>query len=432
MFPDVTTKLVGNTVWYKCEKCDFRTKYKYVLEKRHSRLHAEVSVPKKFKCNLCHYTAHSRDKLEDHIKKHTGEKKPIPCDIPGCEFICNSKSSAYKHKQVVHWEKTWYKCDQCSYQIWHKAGLTTHMKMHVDRKSFRCTFEDCEYRAKTRGSLYSHMNRHDYKPSEVPAYADGSQKQGSEMALNVARNLKRYPCTHPECHYVAKERKDLSNHLQTHDPNRTKSIKCLLCPKLFFTEDSRRAHLMIHTNEKPFNCSYPGCDHRTYHLSDLKKHEHIHQTLKPFVCDFSGCQYSATCKDYLRKHSETHKTDRAQKFRCNLCPRGFYTRCGLKNHVFSHTTEKPFECPTCGYTCVYRNLYNKHSCPEKFKETQRRASQNTAKVISTTVQLREDGMYQCNFCGFAAKAFRSAVAHAGSAHTRKQEGKPWNRPKTTD
>ena len=118
------------TVWYECDKCDYRTKYEYVLKKRHSRLHGEVRVPKRFKCEHCDYDAHSSDKLKDHMRKHTGEKKQFLCDIPGCDFTCNCKRSVHMHKKVVHWEKTWYKCDQCPYQTIEKSRLRTHVKTH--------------------------------------------------------------------------------------------------------------------------------------------------------------------------------------------------------------------------------------------------------------------------------------------------------------
>ena len=40
-----------NTVWYECDKCDYRTKSEYVLKKRHSRIHAEVLVPRNSNVN---------------------------------------------------------------------------------------------------------------------------------------------------------------------------------------------------------------------------------------------------------------------------------------------------------------------------------------------------------------------------------------------
>ena len=372
-----------NTVWYECDKCDYRTKQKYSLEKQHARLHAEVRVPKTFKCELCDFDAYTRCQLEIHMGKHTGEKKLIPCDVPDCSFIGTSYTSVNMHKKQVHWEKTWYKCKECSYQTWYKAYLTAHMKIHSDEKPFKCTFEGCEYRAKTQARLGTHLNRHDYDQLDVSSIPDRSQKQVSQLTKKITRSVKRYPCTHSGCNYVGKVPAELSVHQQVHDPNRTKSFKCLLCPKLFYSEASRRVHVRTHTNEKPFKCTHPGCEARAYHPSALKIHEAIHQGVKPFRCDYPGCDYSAACRGYLRRHSQTHDSNRERKFQCSLCTMRFYTGTGLKRHVFTHTKEKPFKCTVCGYAAAHGTLLKRHRCPEK--------------------------------------------------HTKRQDGKPyWNRPKKTD
>jgi uncharacterized Zn-finger protein len=92
--------------------------------------------------------------------------------------------------------------------------------------------------------------------------------------------------------------------------------------------------MKIHTGEKPFECTYPGCFKlfKAYpHLSDhlkrhynikpfscqecsasfarkntLKTHLLIHSGIKPFKCTFSGCAKSFVEKGNMKTHYKTH------------------------------------------------------------------------------------------------------------------------------
>ena len=132
------------------------------------------------------------------------------------------------------------------------------MKIHSEEKPFRCTFEGCEYRSRKKGCVTTHLKRrHDWGSLEVSSKALGDKMQHSEITSETSKNVKSYPCAHSGCHYVGKVQMSLTIHLRTHDPNRAKSFKCPLCPKMFFTVALRQRHLKNHAYEKPFNCTYP-------------------------------------------------------------------------------------------------------------------------------------------------------------------------------
>ncbi|KAI5719706.1 hypothetical protein M8J76_013655 [Diaphorina citri] len=48
------------------------------------------------------------------------------------------------------------------------------------------------------------------------------------------------------------------------------------------------------------------------------------------------------------------------KFVCNVCPYGAYSNQAIRNHILSHTGEKPYACSYCSYACAHKSNLNKH------------------------------------------------------------------------
>lgn len=61
------------------------------------------------------------------------------------------------------------------------------------------------------------------------------------------------------------------------------------CERTFKHASERVIHVRkVHTGEKPFKCSYEGCDKRFCSSKQLKSHERSHSNEKPFVCTECG------------------------------------------------------------------------------------------------------------------------------------------------
>lgn len=56
-----------------------------------------------------------------------------------------------------------------------------------------------------------------------------------------------------------------------------KSANCQVCFKSLSSKQNLKQHMNIHTGEKPFKCSYSGCNSSYKHASQLSNHRVLHQ-----------------------------------------------------------------------------------------------------------------------------------------------------------
>jgi len=110
---------------------------------------------------------------------------------------------------------------------------------------------------------------------------------------------------------------------------------CQYCGKICDRSSYLQRHVRMHTGEKPFACTYDGCDKSFAHNSHLTRHERIHTGKKPFECDHDGCG------------------------------KRFSDKSNFKVHMHMHTGEKPFSCSDCG-----KKFTTKSSCTRHEKSCQ--------------------------------------------------------------
>ncbi|KAL8564093.1 hypothetical protein ACOMHN_034570 [Nucella lapillus] len=85
-----------------------------------------------------------------------------------------------------------FKCDVCSLGFKEVAVLKTHMLTHSNLRQYKCTYSDCPYAFKTKGSLVRHMRRH---TGERPYACESCGRSFAESGALTRHMRSRKPCT---------------------------------------------------------------------------------------------------------------------------------------------------------------------------------------------------------------------------------------------
>ncbi|NXB96765.1 ZBT41 protein, partial [Vidua chalybeata] len=218
----------------------------------------------------------------------------------------------------------------------------SHTRVHTGEKPFECDI--CHQRYSTKSNLTVHRKKH---------------------SSDTDFHKKEHKC--PYCNKLHASKKTLAKHLLSprfHPENvqeflsikKTKSEgwKCDICKKSFTRRPHLEEHMILHSQDKPFKCTY--CEeHFKSRFARLKHQEKFH--LGPFPCDICGRQFNDTGN--LKRHIEcTHGGKR--KWTCFICGKSVRERTTLKEHLRIHSGEKPHLCSICGQSFRHGSSYRLH------------------------------------------------------------------------
>lgn len=139
--------------------------------------------------------------------------------------------------------------------------------------------------------------------------------------------------------------------------------QCDSCGKILHRYDAFKTHKKNCGREKTeeeerrtLPCDICGALFKSIAL--VKAHKRGVHLVAPEVCDVCGtvCKNKRSLFEHKKRHDDKNK-----KFACEECGRSFFNSTILKQHIRTHTKEKPFKCPMCKYTCAVKQNIHKHS-----------------------------------------------------------------------
>lgn len=82
---------------------------------------------------------------------------------------------------------------------------------------------------------------------------------------------------------------------------------CGDCPAGFSERHDLERHQSVHSEERPYTCSEPGCGKPFKDKRSLKRHENVHSEVRPHTCSEPGCGQRFRQKSNLERHGKVHR-----------------------------------------------------------------------------------------------------------------------------
>ncbi|XP_034559618.1 zinc finger and BTB domain-containing protein 41 [Notolabrus celidotus] len=304
------------------------------------------------------------------------------------------------------------KCPKCDKTFDRAGKYESHTRVHTGEKPFQCDI--CLQRYSTKSNLTVHKKKH---TSDAPI-----QK-------------KEHKC--PFCSKLHASKKTLAKHVRRFHPDhiqefltkrkrKSEGWKCAICLKTFSRRPHLQEHMILHTQDRPFKCSF--CDEFfKSRFARLKHQEKYH--LGPFPCEICGRQFNDTGN--RKRHIEcTHGGKR--KWTCFVCGKSVRERTTLREHMRIHSGEKPHLCSICGQSFRHGSSYRLHlrvhhddkryECDECGKTFIRHDHLTKHQKIHSG-----EKAHQCEECGKCFRRHDHLTVHYKSIHLGE---KVWQKYKT--
>ncbi|XP_071626323.1 uncharacterized protein [Temnothorax longispinosus] len=262
---------------------------------------------KKYKCDYpdCNAVFLRPNRLERHIRSHTGEK-PYKCSHPECTKSYTNSSHLKRHLETHNAVKKVYTCTECSMGMRSLQGYKRHYKQTHSEKRISC--KECNATFNKKHQLVTHQaSEHSIMPIVYKCdRCNRSYLNRSRFNRHQKTHEKRCPV--PGCSEVFDKWTLLCEHRRTNH----KDHKCDTCGKVFRSKARLILHCKIHSEDRlVFPCPYDTCHRFYFYKSNLDEHVRTSHLGKKFYCDI--CSVGYTSKRWLIAHIKRHYEPKKKK-----------------------------------------------------------------------------------------------------------------------
>lgn len=215
-------------------------------------------------------------------------------------------------------------------------ATSTYLKAHMKRKCIRSKNENNQFECQ---------------------YCPASFKQRFQLNRHMMQHTGERPFKCDKCEKTFLTKSHLKRHAIIHIPKDQLEHKCDRCDKVFAWASALNAHIKSHTGEKRFKCGI--CGRMFLHLNSLRSHMSNRHTVNgKFICVV--CKECFDEPTNLILHMKTHNEQESVK--CERCYAFFASLNDLETHICKNFGGKPLICPVCKLEFPDTSQYCGHDC----------------------------------------------------------------------
>ena len=346
------TSLCGNDKVFLCKLCGLRG----IRYNKHCEEHL---ANRPYKCSECTFSSNNKVRVQRHclrpacaVKRATRVVTTNDRKCGTCGEVFQDKKLYQKHYIEAHMImlKQFDWCNDCG--LWIKSEHIAHHRKTTHTATYSC--DVCGMTFKTKRGRNKHKVTHEEatRPCEYCGKKFKTVQDLRQHVVGVHETVgKKHRCSH--CGKFYKSAESLQSHIgMYHGP--PVEYSCEVWGKCFKTAINRRAHMLTHTEDRPFKCV--KCQKGFKSSQALQNHMVSHSDERKYKCDTCGDAFKQP--SHLKYHLLKHTGVRA--FHCDYCGKSFQRKQILETHILSHTGQRPFSCADCKKDFLRKTDLNKH------------------------------------------------------------------------